>query len=218
LSRHPFATLALLPLLALLPSCLQTQTKPQPVEYTITSPYPPGHILAIVPAINQSGSRDFDVLVVSDILFGELQQVHNLTALPLNKSLAAMQRLKIRAIDSPATAQKLAAALGADGLIVPAVTAYDPYNPPTVGMTLQLYSTPSPSARNSPEIQVSAVFNANNQTVLRELRDFAQGRTQNDSALEEQKFLLDADQYMRFVCHAMVRRLMEVQRTRPSDR
>ena len=44
------------------------------------------------------------------------------------------------------------------------------------------------------------------------------GRTQNDSALEEQKFLLDADQYMRFVCHAMVRRLMEVQRTRPSDR
>lgn len=216
--RHRRLILPLLPLVALLPSCMEPHAGPAPVEYTITSPYPPGHILAIAPAINQSGSRDFDVLVVSDILFGELQQVHNLTVLPLNKTLAAMQRLKIRAIDSPATAQKLAAALGADGLIVPAVTAYDPYNPPTVGMTLQLYSTPSPSAANAPETQVSAVFNANNQTVLRELRDFAQGRTQNDSALEERKFLLDADQYMRFVCHAMVRRLMEVQRTRPSDR
>jgi hypothetical protein len=201
-----------------LAACMETGPRPQAVEYTITSPYPPGHVLAVAPAMNQSGSRDFDVLVVSDILFEELQQVHNLTALPLNKTLAVMQRLKIRAIDSPATAQKVAAALGADGLVVPAVTAYDPYNPPTVGMTLQLYSTPSPSGQGSPEVQVSAVFNASNQTVLRELRDFAAGRTEPDSALGEEKFLADADHYMRFVCHAMVRRLMEVQRGRVSDR
>ncbi len=198
--------------------CMPVERQQQGVEYTITSPYPPGHVLAIAPAMNQSGNRDFDVLVVSDTLYGELQQVQNLTALPLNKTLAAMQRLKIRAIDSPAAAQKIAAELGADGLIVPAVTAYDPYNPPVVGMTLQLYSTPTAKGSGSPEVQVSAVFNGSNQSVLRELRDFAAGRTQADSALEDRKFLMDADEYMRFVCHAMVRRLMEVQRGRLSDR
>jgi hypothetical protein len=65
---------------------------------------------------------------------------------------------------------------------------------------------------------VAAVFNATNQSCLKELHVFAAGRTQYDSALADQKFLMDADSYMRFVCHAMVRRLMDVERERVSDR
>ncbi|HVS69914.1 MAG TPA: hypothetical protein VHQ47_01520 [Phycisphaerae bacterium] len=221
----------LLPLLlaAGLASCTDQQAKkPVPVEYMVTSPYPPGHVLAVAPAANLSGSRDFDPLVVSDTLYAEMQQVRGLTALPLNKTLLAMHKLNLRSINSPEAAEKVAAALNADGIIIPAITAYDPYNPPLVGMTLELYnvmpaSAPgamSPAAADSaqPDLQVSAVFNATNESVLRELRDFAQGRTQADSAFGDQKFLVDSDAYMRFVCHAMVRRLMEVQRTRPSDR
>ncbi|HVX87087.1 MAG TPA: hypothetical protein VH253_20045 [Phycisphaerae bacterium] len=224
--------LSLLPALlaaAGLASCTDQQAqKPAPVEYIVTSPYPPGHVLAVAPAVNLSGSRDFDPLVVSDTLYAEMQQVRGLTALPLNKTLLAMHKLNLRAINSPEAAEKVAAALNADGIIIPAITAYDPYNPPLVGMTLELYnvmpaSAPgamSPAAADAaqPDLQVSAVFNATNESVLRELRDFAQGRTQADSAFGDQKFLVDSDAYMRFVCHAMVRRLMEVQRTRPSDR
>ena len=55
-------------------------------------------------------------------------------------------------------------------------------------------------------------------TVLKELHVFAEGRTQYDSALADQKFLMDSDSYMRFVCHAMIRRLMDVERDRVSDR
>lgn len=227
---------------------------PPPIEYSIQSPYSRMHTLAIAPAINLSGSRDFDPLVVSDLLFAEMQQVQNLNVLPLNKTLLAMQRLGIRAIDDVKSAQALADYLGADGLVVPAVTAYDPYNPPVVGMILQLYTPaaqpagaagaplksqslrsnpdtvifaadlpntgqmPDPRPQRQPASQVAAVFNGSNQSVLKEIQAFAAGRAPYDSALQERRFLMDADWYMRFVCHAMTRRLMDVERERVTDR
>ena len=204
----------------------EKKPKPTPVEYTLMSPYKGVHNLAVAPAINLSGNREFDVLTVSDALFEELQQVGGFNVLPLEKTLAAMRRLDMRAIDSPLMAQKLAEFLEVDTLVIPSVTAYDPYNPPKMGMILQLY-TPRRLAPGSesvvvsdhqPVAQVAAVFNASNQTVLRELRDFAQGRTQNDSALQDERFLMDMDAYTRFVCHAMVRRMIEVERVRVGGR
>jgi hypothetical protein len=228
--------------------------QPPPLEFAIHTPYSTVKTLALAPAINLSGSRDFDPLVVSDTLFAEMQQVEDLNVIPLNKTLIAMERLGIHSIEDPKTAQKLAEALGADGLVIPAVTAYDPYDPPTVGMILQMYTPVTPPPPQSslppprtyttlsnpgnpvvvadanpagpsvaepsgqPVSQVSAVFNGSNQTVLKELEVFASGRTRYDSAAQERQFLLDSDAYMRFVCHAMVRRLMDVERERLSDR
>jgi hypothetical protein len=231
------ATRFIIPLACLtLAGCGLTSKKalPPPVEFPMVSPYAGVHTLAVAPAINLSGNRDFDPLVVSDILFAELQQVPGLNVLPLNKTLLAMQRLGVRSIDDPAVAQRLAELLGADGLVIPAVTAYDPYNPPSVGMVLQMYtpasgrpvslairpntSTSAEDYQGQPVAQVNGVFNATNQSVLHELRNYARGRTEYDSALQEKKFLVDADAYMRFVCHAMVRRLMEVESARGAGR
>jgi hypothetical protein len=72
--------------------------------------------------------------------------------------------------------------------------------------------------RIEPVAQVSAVFNSTNQSVLKELEVFSEGRTEYDSALSDQKYLMDSDSYMRFVAHAMIRRLMDVERQRLSDR
>jgi hypothetical protein len=212
---------------------------PPPAEFPMETPYGDTRTLAVAPAINLSGTRDFDPLVVSDTVYTEATQVRGLNVLPLNKTLMAMDHLGVRTISDPQVAQQIAEFLHADGLIVPAITAYDPYNPPMVGMTLQLYTprnlTPTiaedaaqPNASSTtsdpaaplrqPVSQVSAVFSASNQSVLRELRNYATGRTEYDSALREQRFLLDADAYMRFVAHAMIRRLMDVERGRPSDR
>jgi hypothetical protein len=209
-------------LACVLPGCMgEKKQPPPPIESSISSAYPNVHTFAIAPAINLSGSRDFDQLAVSDSLFAELQQVSGLNVLPLNRTLFAMRQMGIRSIDDPAQAQRIAESLGADGLIVPAVTAYDPYNPPVIGMILQVYTprtSPTAAPEKQPVSQASAVFNSTNQSVLRELRDFAKGRTQYDSALQDQKFLMDSDLYLRFVSHAMVRRLMEVERTRVSGR
>jgi len=226
----------------------EKKEKPPSLEFSLESPYSTVRTLAVAPAINLSPSRDFDGLKVSDTLYEEMQQVRDLNVLPLNKTLVAMRRLGMRDISDPKAAQKLAEALGADGLVIPAVTAYDPYDPPTVGMILQLYTPASDPLKNDadgplsrpetlhsnpanptvvaeaaggpaqPVSQVSAVFNGGNQTVIAELKVFADGRAPYDSALRERTFLLDTDEYMRFVCHAMVRRLMDVERTRVSDR
>ena len=232
---HPITLLTLGLIAGTLAGCddlfAEKKPAPGPIEYTLQSPYRGVRTFAVAPAVNLSGNHDFDVLAISDSLFEELQQVGDLNVLPLNKTLAAMQRMGIRTIDSPQMAQHLAEFLGADAIVIPAVTAYDPYNPPKIGMILQLYTarqvamvTTMPAAplaapdSHQPVSQVATVFNATNQSVLRELRDFAQGRTQRDSALQDQKFLLDSDLYLRFVCHAMARRLLEVEKARAAGR
>jgi len=245
---HPAFAGAVFSLLALA-ACEADHKTPPPKEYTLATPYSSVRTFAIAPAVNQSGSRDFDPLAVSDKVFEEMQQVRGLSVLPVNKTLAAMQRLGMRAIDSPQSACRLADVLGADFLLVPAVTAYDPYNPPTVGMTMALYSsttrfastpsatepiarsitgatlpgtaepaTASASASAQPVAQVSAIFNSHNQSVLEELAEFAKGRTNYESALQSHQFLADSDAYMRFVCHAMARRMIEVERARVNGR
>ncbi|MEI8198184.1 MAG: hypothetical protein WCI73_20010 [Phycisphaerae bacterium] len=260
---------AVLGMVALLAGC-GSETKPPPLEYQLYSPWPTVRTLAVAPALNLSPSRDFDPLTVSDSMFAELQQVKGFSVLPVNKTLAVMQRLGMQRVDSGKSAQQLVDALGVDGLIVPVITAYDPYRPPMVGMMLQLYGTsgartavqgsvhptenepqarqitgaplsdtpPAPTltaavvegaggaggggewagATGEPVAKVAAVFNASNQTVLAELRDFARGRTNYESALQEDRFLADIDSYTRFVCHAMVRRLLELQQVAPSGR
>ncbi len=60
----------------------EKKVEPPPLEYELTSPYKGVRTLAVAPAVNQSGSRDFDVLKVSDSLFEELQQVEGLNVLP----------------------------------------------------------------------------------------------------------------------------------------
>jgi hypothetical protein len=72
--------------------------------------------------------------------------------------------------------------------------------------------------QKQPASQANGMFNATNQSVLRELQEFARGRTQFDSALQGDKYLMDSDLYVRFVSHAMVRRLMEVERVRLAGR
>lgn len=220
-----------------------TPKPPPPREYALTTPYTGLRTLAVAPAVNQSGSDYVDTLGAADKVFEELQQVHGLNVLPVNKTLTAMQKLGMARIDSPAAAQRLAEAMGADGIVITAITAYDPYKPPTVGMVMQLYTprplenTPLVQARTlsgselpagepaetmrsdqQPVAHVAAVFNASNQTVLAELQDFAQGRSNYESALQESRYLADSDAYMRFVSHAMVRRLLEVERIRLAGR
>jgi hypothetical protein len=237
--NHPtFASLASLALLCALSGwagCSDKPKPPPPIEWSVDSPYSTTRTIAIGPAVNLAGNHDFDPLVVSDTLFGEMQQVQNLNVLPLNNTLIAMRKLGVHSIDDVQTAQTLAEMLGADGLVIPAITAYDPYKPPTVGMILQMYTPRSkvisadaarPNAPTTsegvagvePVSQVNAVFPGNNQSVLAELRVYAQGRVEYGSALESERYIMDADAYMHFVCHSMVRRLMEVERTRVSDR
>lgn len=97
---------------------------------------------AVAPLSNEAGTTLFDPLQVADQLVAQIERVEGLRALPLNRTLAAMGALKMSAVTSPQDARRLLEALGADGLIVGSVTAYDPYNPPKFGLSLALYAQP----------------------------------------------------------------------------
>src|SRR3954469_3028703 len=93
---------------------------------------------AVAPTLDLSG-ENVDPLLQSDIVFGQLQQVHGLTAIPVNRVVEVFASLKIAQIQSEEQAAVVCDLLGCDALLVPTVTLYDPYNPPKFGVALQLF-------------------------------------------------------------------------------
>ncbi|MCX5659148.1 MAG: hypothetical protein NTW19_05425 [Planctomycetota bacterium] len=91
---------------------------------------------------NEAGTVQIDVLKMSDHLARHLTNAANLDVLPVNRTLAAMEALQLSRISTPSDALLLMDTLHAEGLVVGSITAYDPYDPPKIGMTLELYQNP----------------------------------------------------------------------------
>ncbi len=108
-------------------------------------PAPQGAVWAVAPLRNESGAGIVDDLAVTDTLIAELSQAPGLVVLSVNRTLAAMRALNLPSIDTPAQAHQLAHALGADALIVGSITAWYPYDPPTLGLSLALFQANPPS-------------------------------------------------------------------------
>lgn len=229
--RFPPWLLAIFALAALL--LAGCGSKP-PVDTHLVSPYPASRVVAIAPFMNQSGSQDVDSLAVSDIFFSELQMVRGFQVLPVNRTLQAMVALKMRTLNGPADVLRLAEFLGADMIFVGAVTAYDPYNPPMVGLAVQLYALPGSGPQsvgggvnpvalgragrpfpasgdlddsdpNRPRSQINEVFNASHNIVQKQVRDFAEIRGADNSPLGWQLYVKSAPHYLRFCCHRAIR-------------
>src|SRR5690606_19054749 len=90
---------------------------------------------------NESGTSAVDQLAISDTLVATVTQARGLRALPLNRVLDAMAALEMAHPQTPADLDRLARTLGADGVIVGSITAYDPYEP-IMGIALGLYARP----------------------------------------------------------------------------
>jgi len=215
------------------------------VSPSLISPYPADKMWAVAPMINESGTSVVDALHMSDVLAQELQQVYRINVVPVSRVLEAMRALDIGRIQSVHDAQALIRTLDLDGLVVGAVTAYDPYQPPRLGMTLQLYTSgaegraeapsldtgkgvrllgASPSDRptgilrefEQPVASVAAVIDASDNGVLLDVQRFAEGRDDPVSALGWRRFLYSMDAYTQYVGHRMIRDLLREERIRMS--
>ena len=105
----------------------------------VTSPYERRQVFAVAPLRNESGNRYADGLNLADKLAQQLALTRGIDVLPVNRTLAAMHALGFGQITEVRQARQLQRALGVDGLVVGTVTAYDPYNPPKLGLALELY-------------------------------------------------------------------------------
>jgi len=108
----------------------------------LSAPYGDRQVWAVAPLRNESGSLNADGLKTADQLAQRLETVMGLDVLPVNRVLAAMQTLEMNGIASTEDAIKLRGVLGADALVVGTITAFDPYDPPKLGLSIELYTDP----------------------------------------------------------------------------
>lgn len=205
---------------------------------TLSSPYAePDVVWAVAPLANESGVSIVDELAVTDDLADTITQVQGLSALPVNRTLAAMRALGMPGVRSPDDARALAKALGADAIVVGSITAWYPYEPPRLGMNLAVYSrtkamdvatidpvklsqattdsqiAPGP-APALPVASVARFFDASNHAVIADIRGYAVGRTDTRSAMGDEIYTKSMERYTQFVCFRMVGLLLDQERTR----
>jgi len=192
--------------------------------------YLPGkhrQVWAVAPAINLSGQAEVDPLLQADDLYEQLQQVHGLTVVPVNRVAQVYAALKLDKVQSVEQAMLVCDALGCDALLVPTVTAYDPYDPPKFGASVQLFRKPKDfgkppnvdiralaSAAAPPPVQSLpqqasfkqsvGMFDAANGSVREALLEYARGRNDPAGPLGNREYLLSMDRYCGFVYHELI--------------
>ena len=191
----------------------------------------PGHrrqVWAIAPAVNLSGQKAVEPILQADLLYEQLQQVEGITVVPVNRTVEVFLGLKIDRVQSEKQAALVCELLGCDGLIVPTITIYDPYNPPKLGASLQLFmkspTTARPAAAVNPRemarqaapapdqalprsdgpVQSARMVDAQNGSVRDAITRYAAGRHDPVGPLGEREYLMCMDRFCGFVYHGLI--------------
>jgi len=203
--------------------------RPGPVSVTNLNLGP--MTIAVAPALNQSGSADFDRSRFADLMASELSYAKGISVIPVSRVLGVLAAQGLDRVESPSHALELVEMLGADAILVFAVTEYDPYDPPSIGIAAQLYGTrprprggmfdpvalsrqtrltgtSAPPATQRLLAQAERVFDASHDSVTRLVREYASRRDANDSPYGWRKHVVSQQHYIRFCCHTTIRALL----------
>jgi hypothetical protein len=190
--------------------------------------------IAVAPALNLSGSADFDPDRFADLMASELSYADGISVIPVSRVLGVLAAQGLDGVQSPRHALELTGWLGADAILVFAVTEYDPYDPPSIGISAQLYGAwartgsrtldptalarqPGPASEEGPAsrrgllAQSQRVYDASHESVVADVRRFAQYRAGDASPYGWRKYLVSQQHYIRFCCHATIRALLNDQ-------
>lgn len=139
---------------------------------------------------------------MADEFAAALTEFPEIQVIPVTRTLAALHVLGVAELESAQDAQTLMQHMGADAVLVAAVTEFSPYDPPRIGIVLQWYDAPAretaaaldpvaasrakttlaPLAESPrPMVQLQRTYDAGDQRVLREMRDFARARDGRES-------------------------------------
>lgn len=205
----------------------------QPV--TVANPALGPMTIAVAPALNLSGSADFDPNRFADLMASELSYVDGVAVIPVSRVLGVLAAEGSSGVESPDHALELTKSLGADAILVFAVTEYDAYEPPSIGISAQLYGTrPGPRGREMDPIalsrqatlaaskerpvsqrllaQTQRVFDASHESVVADIRRFAKRRSGDASPYGWRKYVVSQRHFIRYCCHATIRTLLNTRR------
>ncbi|MEX2544220.1 MAG: hypothetical protein WD316_03735 [Phycisphaeraceae bacterium] len=136
-------------------------------EATLIAPYDQRQVWAVVPVRNESGSIEPDSTLIADHLARQLEAADGLSVLAVNRVLGAMRATGLETLGSPADAQQLRRTLGADAIVVATLTAYDSYDPPAVGLALELFTGSDEPAHARHHLNVRDLVQASTDTLSR---------------------------------------------------
>ncbi len=196
-------------------------------------------MFAVAPLRNESGSLHADGVRLADHLAHQLENVAKLDVLPVNRTIAAMEALGIDAITSVGDALTVMKTVGSDGLVIGTITAYEPYDPPTLGLAIELYTGPrqetvlaadprvlsrsatpvywpikSRADPTQPVSSVRGVYDASERRVRRRMQQYARWRGQIKDTDAWHQYRISMDLYSQFITHVMTRRLMAAETAR----
>jgi hypothetical protein len=109
------------------------------VDLGVTNPIVGLSKVAVVPFFNLSTEPAADGHRFAEAYFAELQKVPGFQVLPIGVTEAAIQDHRLN-LQNPEDAIKLGQLLGVDAVVVGAITDYNPYYPPRVGLQVSWYS------------------------------------------------------------------------------
>jgi hypothetical protein len=178
--------------------------KPYGIETRLRLNAPVRQVWAVAPAVNLSGQKGVDALLQADYVYEQLQQIDGLTIVPVNRVVEVYAGLKIDAVKSPEQAAQVCQLLKCDALVVPTVTAYEPYNPPKLGAALQLFqATPhnagDTAAQDAVFFQAVGMYDAANGSVRAQVMAYAAGRNDPSSPLGPREYMESMERYCGFV-------------------
>ncbi|MDO8629400.1 MAG: hypothetical protein Q7R41_02810 [Phycisphaerales bacterium] len=200
----------------------------------VANPFLGTATIAVAPAVNVSGSTDFDPNRFADLMASELSHADRVSVIPVSRVLGALAAQGRDRVESAAHALEIAELVGADAILVFAVTEYDPYDPPSIGIAAQLYGrNPWPGfnsdgagsaetegagkGRDAKDRKTAAgrllaesqrVFNAAHADVVDDIRSFARQRDADESPYGWRRYVVSQQYYIRYCCSATIRALL----------
>jgi len=207
----------------------------------IESPYRTRRVWAVAVLRNESGSLVADGARLADHLAQQLEPVPNLDVMPVNRTIAAMDSVGLEWVRTPDEARRVMRTLGVDGLVVGTITAFDPYDPPKLGLAVELYTLESADALSDPDPRlmsraataiegppdndavqpvtvISGFYDASDGNVRRTMMQFARWRGPVKDTDAWHRYRISMDLYSQFIAYVTSERLMaaEAARFRPS--
>jgi len=204
------------------------------------------HTVVVAPVMNLSTTASVDTIEVTNALASELQQVEGINVVPLGRVYQYLSHSSTAAtpgtVGNAEEARALAQVFKAQATIVAAVTEYDPYDPPRMGLAVQMYTAaalppalgtsgfdPVASSRsavpfpvsddqaNRPRDVISRVYSGRDLDTKRLARLYARQRMADNSPYGWRRFVVDQRAFQRLCCYGVIREMLGEQGRKPAD-
>lgn len=217
---------AILLAVVVLAGCSQKREEP----VAAVAPYGEPIAIAVAPALNFSNAPQVDPLRIGDLMASELSQWGGVNVIGVNRVMAVLSRDGRQSVESPAHALDICRKIGADAILVFSVEEFDPYAPPVVRLSAQLYgpqprgagfdpvttsrqsrpfeTSPSMADELRPWSQMQKTWNAGHETIQREVERYGRSRDAERSPMGWRKYLASQELFMRFCCYSAIQELM----------